>query len=260
MLDILVIRLTARHRLLIALLAFGVLVACHKQDKLAPTVFPPATPEPTDGFDYPMDPSRYGPYVRGVTGLFNVDTRFDVQNPGVGHAGKCFRDQDDEQVPFSQLYHAGVDWFGLSPDGSVDGQAAAGDNVYAVANGVVYFAQDGGQQGHILVIEHWLPDGSKIWSAYWHMSHLRVGIGQSVSRGQAIGVVHNQGGNSHLHWEMRNFADGSNLFALDSAGGRGTCNGKVAGVGYTWDDDAQRARPTLWGYLDPTAFIEEHLP
>jgi hypothetical protein len=29
-------------------------------------------------------------------------------------------------------------------------------------------------------------------------------------------------------------------------------------VGYTWDDDPARAHPHYYGYLDPTAFVENH--
>jgi hypothetical protein len=62
-----------------------------------------------------------------------------------------------------------------------------------------------------------------------------------------------------LHWEIRTFEDGSALFTGDSAGGRGTCNGHVAAVGYTWDDDPTRAVPDFWGYRDPTAFVEARI-
>ncbi len=84
--------------------------------------------------------------------------------------------------------------------------------------------------------------------------------GQPVARGQVIAVVYDQGFNSHLHWEMRTFRDGSRLFPPGTAGARGTCNGHVAGVGYTWDDDLARAHPDHYGYLDPTAFVESHRP
>jgi len=29
-------------------------------------------------------------------------------------------------------------------------------------------------------------------------------------------------------------------------------------VGYTWDDDPDRAVPETWGYLSPTKFVEEN--
>jgi murein DD-endopeptidase MepM/ murein hydrolase activator NlpD len=163
-------------------------------------------------------------------------------------------------VPFRELYHAGEDWFRLDAAGQVDSFAAAGDPVHAVARGSVYMTQAIGDQGWIVVLAHRLDDGTPVYSAYWHVNQLQVGPGDTVERRQVIGLVLGQGGNSHLHWEIRAFADGADLFSPDSAGGRGTCNGRAAGVAYTWDDDVSRARPEVWGYFDPVAFIESYRP
>ena len=57
-------------------------------------------------------------------------------------------------------------------------------------------------------------------------------------------------------WEIRVFGDGTALFPPDSAGGRGTCNGRVPALGYTWDDDPARAQPDAWGYRAPAEFVE----
>jgi murein DD-endopeptidase MepM/ murein hydrolase activator NlpD len=122
----------------------------------------------------------------------------------------------------------------------------------------VYVVQQIGSQGWILVLDHRLADGANVYSAYWHVDKLQVKRGDVVERGQVIAVVHDQGGNSHLHWEIRAFGDASSLFPADSAGGRGTCNGRAVGVAYTWDDDPQRAKPGYWGYFDPVAFVESH--
>lgn len=78
---------------------------------LIPSPLPRVTPSPANHFDFPLDPNHYGPYIHNVTGPLDVDTRYGVQNPGLGHAGKCFVDQNDQRVPFDQLYHAGEDWF-----------------------------------------------------------------------------------------------------------------------------------------------------
>jgi murein DD-endopeptidase MepM/ murein hydrolase activator NlpD len=190
----------------------------------------------------------------------NVDTRFGVQNPGLGDVPKCFHDVDGEGVPFRELYHAGEDWFRLDLARQGDFSAATGDLVRAVARGVVYMTQSIGDQGWIVVLAHRLADGSPVYSAYWHVNGVQVERGDRVERGQVIAVVHDQKWNSHLHWELRNFADGTDHFSDDSAGGRGTCNGHMAGVGYTWDDDPTRARPEYWGYFDPVQFIENHRP
>jgi hypothetical protein len=218
------------------------------------------TPVPADGFTFPLEPGRYGPYVQGVSGPLDVDTRFGVQNSALGETPKCFEDQQGRQVPFRGLYHAGEDWFRWDAAGQVDGSGAAGDPVRAVADGVVTMTQQIGSQGWIVVLAHRLLNGTEIYSAYWHVSALQVGWGDVVERGQVIARVHDQGGNSHLHWEIRAFGDGSALFGGDSAGGRGTCNGRAAGVAYTWDDVPERASPVYWGYFDPVAFVESHQP
>ena len=226
---------------------------------------PPYTPWPTPPvartFDFPLLPAEaYGPYVQGVTGPLAVDTRYGAQNPAMGDRSNCFRDQGGGSVPFSQLYHAGVDLFALNDAGRVVWGAATHAPVHAVADGVVVFTLDAGTDGHIVAVEHLLAGGSAVYSVYWHVDHVQVRAGQPVTRGQVIAVVYDQGVNSHLHWEMRTFRDGSNLFPPGTAGARGTCNRQVAGVGYTWDDDPARARPDFYGYLDPVTFVGSWQP
>jgi len=218
---------------------------------------PAVTPQPADRFEFPLDPARYGPYVYGVSGPAKVDTRYGVQNPGLGDDGKCFVDASGHQVPFRWLYHAGEDWFLLDAQGQVTGDAK-GHLVRAVANGLVVWKQDIGSQGQIVVIEHLLADGSHVWSAYWHIDDVPVAVGSIVYRGDAIGVVADQGFNSHVHWEIRTWFDGSDLYPPTTAGGRGTCNGRAPALGYTWDDIPARAVPDYWGYRDPVKFINGH--
>lgn len=217
---------------------------------------PPYTPWPTPpvavGFDFPLLPAAsYGPLP---------NTRYGVHNPAFGDRSNCFRDAGGGGVPFSQLYHAGIDLFALDGAGNVAWGEATHDPVHAVADGVVISTIDAGASGHILIVEHRLADGSAVYSVYWHVSHIQVQPGQPVVRGQVIAVVYDQNLNSHLHWEMRVFRDGSNLFPAGTAGARGTCNGHFAGVGYTWDDDPARAAPDYYGYLDPVAFVESRRP
>jgi murein DD-endopeptidase MepM/ murein hydrolase activator NlpD len=253
---------------LLATTLFLLIQAACSGESLSRPAAPLPTPPPADGFDFPLDPNRYGPYVRGVSGPLDVDTRFGVQNPALGDAPKCFHDRDGAGVPFRELYHAGEDWFRLDAAGQVDSFSAAGDPVHAVAQGIVYLTQEIGPQGWIVVLAHQLADGAPfdeahgepVYSAYWHVTELQVERGDAVERGQVIALIRDQGGNSHLHWEMRAFADASDLFPPDSAGGRGTCNGRTVGVAYTWDDDPTRARPEYWGYFDPVAFVESHRP
>ena len=140
----------------------------------------------------------------------------------------------------------------------MDAGAAKDEPVAAVANGLVTWRQDIGSEGWVIVIEHLLANGSKVWSAYWHVADPTIAIGQLVYRGDVIGQVADRGDNSHLHWEIRTWKDGSNLFPPASAGGRGTCNGRAQALGYTWDDQLGRASPNAWGYLDPVKFIRTH--
>ena len=243
------------------------LTACHTSGvSVLPTALPVVQePAVADIFDFPLDPAHFGPYIPYVSGPVAVDTRFGAQNPGVGHDGKCFVNAQGENMPFDQLYHAGEDWFALDAQRKVQGRAAASAPVHAVANGAVIWLQSLGGEGAVLIIEHKLAenmrseiDGDTVWSVYWHVSEVQVAVGEAVTLGQVIAEVHPRGHNSHLHWEIRTFADGSALFPADSAGGRGNCNVYVMGVGYTWDDDPERAVPEAWGYLDPVAFVNAH--
>ena len=249
----------SRARRLITAIFLLIQAACVGERVSLPVAVIP-TPPLVDGFGFPLDPVLYGPYVHGVTGPLNIDTRFGVQNPALGDAPKCFHDRNGLGVPFRELYHAGEDWFRLDAARQLDWISADGDPVHAVAAGVVYLTQEIGNQGWIVVLSHQLADGTSVYSAYWHVTQLQVDRGDAVRRGQVIALVHDQDGNSHLHWEIRAFADGSNLFSSDSAGGRGTCNGRAAGVGYTWDDDPARARPEYWGYYNAVDFVEGHQP
>ena len=223
-----------------------------------PSFIPAETPEVADAFDSPLLPrERFGPYIPHVSGPLPIDTRYGAQNPGLGATGKCFVDRAGSQVAFSRLFHAGEDWFALDARGRVDGRGAAGVPVRAVANGAVTWTQDIGTDGYVLVLVHLMPDGSRVWSAYWHVTQPIVSVGQAVQRGDRVADVLDRGFNSHLHWEIRTFGDGTALFPADSAGGRGTCNGRVPALGYTWDDDPLRVRPDYWGYRDPTEFVDE---
>ncbi len=226
---------------------------------------PPYTPWPTPSvaqtFDFPLLPAQaYGPYVQGVTGPLAVDTRYGVPNPALRDRSNCFRDASGGPVPFSRLYHAGVDLWALDKAGQVVWGEARHAPVHAVADGIVAFALDAGAEGHIIIVEHLLVGGSAVYSVYWHVDSVQVQPGQPVARGQAIAVIYDQGFNSHLHWEMRVFRDGSELFPEGTAGARGACNGHIAGVGYTWDDDPSHARPDSYGYLAPGTFVERYPP
>jgi len=226
---------------------------------------PPYTPWPTppavQTVDFPLQPpQRYGPYVQGITGPRAIDTRFGAQNPALGNRRNCFRDSEGSPVPFRDLYHAGVDLFAVNESGGIAWGEATHAPVHAIADGVAAVALDAGAEGQILITEHRLAEGGTIYSVYWHVDRVQVRPGQPVARGQVIACIHDQGLNSHLHWEIRSFLDGTALFPAGTAGARGTCNGHVLGVGYTWDDEPRRANPVFYGYTDPIAFVTEHQP
>jgi murein DD-endopeptidase MepM/ murein hydrolase activator NlpD len=208
-------------------------------------------------FDFPLDVERFGPYIAQTRKGVLIDTRYGVQNPGLGRDGKCFVALSGEHVPFSDLYHAGEDWFVLNAKGNVVPGQSAGTPVRAVADGVIRWVQLKGFDGYVVIVEHLLPEERVVWSVYWHLADVQVAQGEAVALGQTLAHIHDRGLNSHLHWEIRTFFAGDDLFSADSAGGRGTCNGHVTAVGYTWDDDPLRAQPGYWGYVDPVAFVRE---
>ncbi|MCQ4087785.1 M23 family metallopeptidase [Saccharibacillus sp. JS10] len=84
--------------------------------------------------------------------------------------------------------HAGVDLTGSS-------------TIMASAPGTVTFAGQMNGYGNIVVISH----GDGYETRYGHLSSIGVSSGQSVSRGQSIGVMGNTGRSTgtHLHFEIR---------------------------------------------------------
>jgi murein DD-endopeptidase MepM/ murein hydrolase activator NlpD len=80
--------------------------------------------------------------------------------------------------------------------------------VYAVANGFVVYSDyaEGYYWGNIIMIEHFLPDGTKVWSQYGHINRRYVRSGSFVHKGQLIGTM-GKGYMSrfytHLHFEIR---------------------------------------------------------
>jgi septal ring factor EnvC (AmiA/AmiB activator) len=75
-------------------------------------------------------------------------------------------------------------------DGSHDGIDIAngtGTEIRSIADGVVDWASFRFGWGNLVVIKHVLPSGKKIYSGYFHMNSISVGVGDSVSKGQRIG-------------------------------------------------------------------------
>jgi hypothetical protein len=87
------------------------------------------------------------------------------------------------------VYHTGMDI-----------AAPKGTPIAAANDGVVIVARHYPIQGNLTVIDH----GAGVFSLYFHQSKILVKVGESVKRGQVIGLVGATGlaTGPHLHWEM----------------------------------------------------------
>jgi murein DD-endopeptidase MepM/ murein hydrolase activator NlpD len=141
--------------------------------------------------------------------------------------------------------HTGEDWY--LPEGETGGLG-----VYAAAAGEVVFAGSE-YPGLVVIIQH--PDG--LYSMYGHLDYtLAVEAGQSVERGQLLGVILTRTDGlapSHLHFEMRTF------FTTPEVNGNAPRYGVACGVdcppgpGY-WPLDAPE-HPSAIGWHNPTHVI-----
>jgi murein DD-endopeptidase MepM/ murein hydrolase activator NlpD len=82
-----------------------------------------------------------------------------------------------------------------------DIDAAFGTPVSAAANGTVIVAGWQNGYGQVVYIDH----GGELTTRYGHLSKIEVVIGQSVSRGEKLGLVGSSGRSTgpHLHYEVR---------------------------------------------------------
>jgi Peptidase family M23 len=158
---------------------------------------------------------------------------------------------------FTENKHLGDDLNGIGGENS-----DLGDPIYAIADGRVLLARDGGPGwGNIVILLHAYIDngaaGSRatsteklarvgesgdepinrqrkyVQSYYGHVQDMLVHPGETVKRGQQIATVGTANGRyfAHLHFEMREFVT------------------PFIGPGY---------REDTRGWLDPTKFIEAH--
>jgi murein DD-endopeptidase MepM/ murein hydrolase activator NlpD len=129
--------------------------------------------------------------------------------------------------------HLGEDWVSENGPGAV-----FRDPVHSIGQGVVTLARDFLRAwGNVVVIRHgYLEDGQVkfIDSLYGHLDKILVAEGQTVSRGQVIGLVGNAHGiyAPHLHFEIH-----KNL---------------TIGVVHT------AANRDMTSYQDPTTFLSGH--
>ena len=83
----------------------------------------------------------------------------------------------------------------------LDISADKGDAVYATADGKIVNASAAGNYGNLVVVDH----GYGIETRYGHLSAFKVKVGQTVKRGDLLGLVGSTGRatGSHLHYEVR---------------------------------------------------------
>lgn len=96
---------------------------------------------------------------------------------------------------------SGYDYTPGANHSAVDFAGAMGNAIYAADNGVVVYAgwNDRGY-GNVTVIDH----GNGYQTLYGHQSVIKVGCGQSVNKGELIGLMGSTGRSTgpHLHFEM----------------------------------------------------------
>ena len=83
----------------------------------------------------------------------------------------------------------------------VDFRGATGQPVRAANRGVVALVDDFFLAGNVIYIDH----GGGLVTAYFHLSKALVVAGDTVERGQEIGLVGSTGRvtGPHLHWSAR---------------------------------------------------------
>ncbi len=136
---------------------------------------------------------------------------------------------------FANLFHSAVDYF-----------AKPGTEVFAVADGEVYFSGAESGYGALVVITH---DRPGIYSLYGHVSAKRwlVAKGVQVKKGQLIGYIadtnegYGIGAVPHLHFSIR-------LGNPEDYPNSGRDNWMT---GYT------QKHPTFYNFVDPEQFIQQ---
>ncbi len=83
----------------------------------------------------------------------------------------------------------------------VDLSADTGTAIYAAYNGTVVVSTYNSSAGNYIMIDH----GSGLMTVYMHCSKLLVSVGETVSKGQTIGLVGSTGNSTgpHLHFSVR---------------------------------------------------------
>ncbi len=175
-------------------------------------------------------PTRIEPAFQIVPALFLASlptaARFDFPL-GSEHGALVYNAQ-----PFTQNRHLGDDLNGIGGENS-----DLGDPVYAIADGRVLLAREGGPGwGNVIIVLHACEESGVrkyVQSYYAHVDEILVEPKQKVRRGEQIATVGTADGRywAHLHFEMREFTT------------------PFIGPGY---------RDDTCGWIDPSAFIASH--
>jgi hypothetical protein len=83
----------------------------------------------------------------------------------------------------------------------IDYRGSIGEPIYAANRGVVALVAEFFLAGNVVYVDH----GDGIVTGYFHMSEPQVAVGDTVERGQQIGLVGSTGRvtGPHLHWSAR---------------------------------------------------------
>lgn len=116
----------------------------------------------------------------------------------------------------ARTYPYGSNAGGLQTHLGVDLENPSGTVVLAAADGIIYYAGDDNATqfgpttayyGNLVVIKHGFnnADGQPVFTLYGHMQRVDVQTGQTVKRGDSLGIVGGTGVafGPHLHFEVR---------------------------------------------------------
>lgn len=111
--------------------------------------------------------------------------------------------------PFGMRYHPILKTYRMHT--GIDLAASTGTKIVAAEWGIVRTAGWLGAYGNAIMIDH----GGGIWTLYGHLSKISVKVGQTVARGELIGLVGSTGWSTgpHLHFEVRD--DGTPVNPMD---------------------------------------------
>ena len=193
----------------------------------------PSPPQPTR-WRFPLGKDGSDPTREGYVMWYGFGTHTGSGQP----SGPCFGGK-----PLRELVHAGEDWGGPGWNGIPNAE------VRAIADGVLYEdALQDWQPGRALLIYH---EEAGIWALYGHLSNdLKVSRkGERVKVGDVLGYVLDQGGYSHLHFEIHT-QEPITWRCLD-----GSTKTDNWGAGYV----AEAGDLQSGGYTDPSAFIRAQI-